>query len=106
MSINDDLSPDAVAKLQNALEDEAFVNSLYSMQTVEEIQIALKEKDVDLTIDEIKSIGEAVKAADNEGEISESELEDVSGGNIGTGLAKIIARWLEDKIRGRPRWGR
>lgn len=94
MSIKVDLSPDVVVKLKNALEDKAFADLLNSMQTAEEIQNALKEKNVDLTIDEIKGIGEAIRAENSEGELDERELEDVSGGSVVTDWAKKIGRWL------------
>jgi len=88
MNIYVKINPDEAVKLQKVLEDEAFADTLNSMKTVEEIQAALKEKNVNLTIDEVKRIGEAIRAASSDGEVSESELEDVSGGFGG-----IVIHW-------------
>ncbi|MEN1761413.1 MULTISPECIES: Nif11-like leader peptide family RiPP precursor [Anoxynatronum] len=70
--------------LQQKLEaDEQLVEKLMQQETPEEVQALLKENDVNLTIEEINEIREAIlKMLDRmtEGELSEEDLEEVTGG--------------------------
>ena len=68
-------------KLAEIFSDEEFTRALLSMETPEEVQTALKEKGLELTIDEIKEIAKAINAS-QEGELTEGNLEDVAGGSI------------------------
>ena len=96
-------------KMKEIFADEAFVKSLFELESAGEVQAALKEKGVELTEEEIFAIREMLlKVADGEisvkqleqwatqaerGELSEELLEQVSGGSVlGTiGLALIGA---------------
>ena len=81
-------------RLKEVLKDEAFVKELLAMEEPEQVQEALEEKGVPLTLDEIKNLGEFVsKVASGEipqetveamanGELSEAELEEVAGGVV------------------------
>ena len=98
-----------VDKLKEVFSDEAFVKSLFELESAGEVQTVLKEKGVELTEEEIFAIREMfLKVADGEisvkqleqwatqaerGELSEELLEQVSGGSVlGTiGLALIGA---------------
>ena len=89
-------------KIKEVLQDKDFVNQLVAMDKPEDVQAALDERGVELTLDEIKQIGETIrkvqsgeisqeqaqKAAD--GELSEDELEGVSGGIVGILIASGI----------------
>ena len=96
-------------KIKEIFADEAFVKDLFELETAADVQIALKEKGIELTEEEIFAIREMIlKVADGEisakqleqwatqaerGELSEELLEQVSGGSVlGTiGLALIGA---------------
>ena len=79
-------------KLQEVLSDEAFAKELLQMEKPEDVQVALEKKDIDLTLDEIRQIGEYMNKVQNgeisqeqvqsmvDGELSEDELEEVAGG--------------------------
>lgn len=78
-------------KLQEVLSDEAFKNKLLLMEDEGDVQKALEEKDIELSLDEIRRIKErAIKVQSGEasqeqsdladGELSEDELMDVAGG--------------------------
>ena len=81
-------------KLQEALADEAFVKELLAMERVEDVQTALEEKDIELSLDEINQIGEFLQKVQSgeisqeqaqrmaDGELMEDELEEVAGGSI------------------------
>ena len=81
-------------KLQEALADEAFVQELLAMEKPEDVQTALEEKDIELSLDEINQVGDAVRKVQSgeisqeqvqrlaDGELSEDELEEVAGGCI------------------------
>ena len=64
-------------ELKDLLADEQFISEIIPLDSIEEVQAAFKEKDVELTIEQCEDIGKAVKhiitATDN-------ELEQLSGG--------------------------
>ncbi len=67
-------------KIKEIFSDEAFVASLMEMETPEEVQKALAERDLDLSIEDIEKIREM--AASQEGELSDEALEGVAGGSL------------------------
>jgi hypothetical protein len=92
-------------KLQEVLSDEAFANELLQMEDEGDVQKALEEKDIELTLDEIRRIRErAIKAQSGEasqeqaepladGELSEEELMDVAGGVDWTEFLVFLMGW-------------
>ena len=66
-------------KLQEAQNDQNFVDELNAQTTVEGLQEVFKKKGIDLTIDQINEIVATVNTNTDE-EISEAGLENVSGG--------------------------
>lgn len=86
--------------LQDVLKDESFVNELMELETPNEVQSALKEKGIDIAVDDIEKIKdfliryqqgqlteEEKKLVDlvsqcETGELDEEQLESVSGGFI------------------------
>jgi hypothetical protein len=79
-------------KLREVLSDEDLVKELLMMENEEQVQKALEEKGVELSLDMIRQAGEFIrKVQDGEisqeqaqrladGELTEDELEEVSGG--------------------------
>lgn len=83
-------------KVKAAFADEAFVKSLFELDTVAEVQAALQEKDVELTKEEILGIRELLAKVESgeitpeqmeqwaalteNGELTEETLEQVAGG--------------------------
>ena len=79
-------------KIQEALSDETFAKELFNMEKPEDVQIALEKKGIELTLDEIRQIGEYMLKVQNgeisqeqvqrmaDRELSEDELEEVAGG--------------------------
>ncbi len=76
-------------RIKELFSDEAFVNSILEMETPEEVQKALAEKGIDLTIDEICTIQKSLSQSD--GELSEDDLENVAGGSIIATLIIVAA---------------
>ncbi|MDR3332261.1 MAG: hypothetical protein LBT08_06500 [Synergistaceae bacterium] len=69
------------AKAKEIFSDEAFVTSLLKLETAEEAQKALKARGLEVSLEEVKAIGDVLeKAAENGGKLSEDELENVAGG--------------------------
>ena len=91
-------------KLNAIFEDKAFVETLFAMESVAEVQAALKEKGVELTEEEILGIRELLTKVESgevtlehlkqldEGELSEELLEQVSGGILLIGSAIVITK--------------
>ena len=80
-------------KMKEVFSDKAFVESLFELETVAEVQAALKEKDVELSEEEILSIRDLLGKVEN-GELSEELLEQVSGGSILAAIGGIAAAAL------------
>ena len=103
-------------KIKKVFSDEEFVTSLFELETPEEVQEALEEKEINLSTEEIcqmrdfiihyqdgelteeeqKVLELAQKSMD--GELSEEELENVSGGElfiaVSVGVTVGIALWI------------
>ena len=87
-----------VDKLKEVFSDEAFVKSLFELESAGEVQAALKEKGIEFSEEEIISIRDfllKVEESDitkeqlekwtvqlEDGELSEEELENVAGGIV------------------------
>ena len=96
-----------IERLKEVFLDEAFVKSLFELETVAEVQAALREKGVELSEDEILGVRELFlkveggeisaeqleswAAQAEEGEIPEEMLELVSGGLLISSLLIGIA---------------
>ena len=76
-------------KIKKVFSDEEFVKSLMNLETPEAVQKALEEKDIDLSVEDIKKIAELVQKKDN-GELSEDELEEVAGGTDVGAIAAVV----------------
>jgi predicted ribosomally synthesized peptide with nif11-like leader len=77
-------------KIKEIFADQDFVAKLLEMETPEEVQAAVKEKGVELTLEEIeaarKETVNRLEKKDSD-EVSDEQLEQVAGGFIGTALA-------------------
>ena len=85
-----------IEKMKEVFSDEAFVKSLFELETVAEVQAALQEKGIELTEEEILGVRDLLikveeggisaeqlekwAAQIESGELSEEMLEQVSGG--------------------------
>ena len=89
-------------QIKELFSDEAFVASVLALDTPEEVQAALKERGLDVTLEEIDAIQKAlVKKAD--GELADDDLEDVAGGSLtimaAIGIASIIGASVAGGIK-------
>lgn len=88
--------------LKEVLSDTDFAKSLAEMETPEEVQAALKEKGVDISLEDIAAI-QNVLENQNEGELSEDDLENVAGGSLtvmaALGIASIIGAAVGGTIK-------
>ncbi len=69
------------AKIKEVFSDEQFVKELLEFETPESVQSALIDKDIDVTLEDIVKTRELL-ARYNSGELSEEDLESVTGGGI------------------------
>ena len=95
-----------IERLKEVFLDEAFVKSLFELETVAEVQAALQEKGIELTEEEILGVRnllikveeggisaeqlEKWAAQIESGELSEELLEQVSGGSISIAAAAVV----------------
>ena len=80
-------------QMKQALSDKGFAESLIAMETPEEVQTALQEKGIGLSLEDISTIRQLLENG-TEGELSEDELETVAGGSLtvlaALGIASLI----------------
>ena len=67
----------SIEKLKELLQDDAFVKTLNELASLEEVQAALAERGVDMTLEEIRGVFRA-----QDGELSETDLEKTAGGHF------------------------
>ena len=95
-----------IERLKEVFLDEAFVKSLFELETVAEVQAALREKGIELTEEEILGVRDLLikveeggisaeqlekwAAQIESGELSEELLEQVSGGSISIAAAAVV----------------
>lgn len=80
--------------LKEVLSDSKFAELLIQQETPEDVQVLLKEKGIELTLEDITSVRNILEQQ-AEGELSEDNLENVSGGSLtlaaAIGIAAIIS---------------
>lgn len=71
--------------LKNVLKDEAFMENLMIMQTPEDVQKALHDKGVDLTLTDIDVLGQILNKMDEKGtiQLTEKDFDNIVGGVYG-----------------------
>ena len=79
-------------QIEELFSDEVFMESLLELETPEGVQKALSDKGLDLNLEEITTIRDAL--LNNEGELSDGQLESISGGSV----AGIVANILNDIV--------
>jgi len=68
-----------INQVKEVLSDEAFVKKLSALESAEEIQVALREKNLEFSIEELTKLSEQFVSS---GELSSEQLDDVAGGVI------------------------
>ena len=73
-------------RIKEVFSDEAFVKQLFEQESPEQVQELLLDKEIDLSVDEIKKLRELIEkhisGELNLEELSDEELESVSGGIV------------------------
>jgi len=83
-------------RIKEVFSDEEFVKELLSRETPEEAKALLEEKDIDFSVEDLVKLKDIIaaklQAAENgeSAELTEEELEDVSGGTLTFIIAVII----------------
>jgi hypothetical protein len=72
-------------QIKEIFSDKTYVQTLFELDTAEEVQASLAEKGIELSTTEITTLLDSLqKYAEADGELSEDDLETVTGGLIGT----------------------
>ena len=81
--------------IKEVFSDEAFVKSLFELETPSEVQAALKGKSIDMTEAEIIELRDEIvrqaEKAQNGEELSLEQLDEAAGGVVGVFVASIAA---------------
>lgn len=70
-----------MATVKEILANEEVAIEFFSKETPEEAQAFLKDKGVEISLEEVKEIGAALEKM-QDGELSEDDLENVAGGGV------------------------
>lgn len=84
-------------QVKELFSDEAFVASILEMETSEEVQKAFSDRGLDLSLDEIEIIKNSL--SNEETELSEDDLETVTGGIRIAGIDKLSDHLIVAKRR-------
>ena len=80
-----------------------FMQELMDLETAEDVQKAMQQKGISLSIPEINKLQSMLESqASGEGELSESDLEEVAGG----GLVQTLTDFFLDGVDAMNRWTR
>ena len=80
-----------------------FMQELMDLETAEDVQKAMEQKGFSLSIPEINKLQSMLESqASGEGELSESDLEEVAGG----GLVQTLTDFFLDGVDAMNRWTR
>lgn len=104
-----------VEKLKEILSDQAFVEKLLGMETAQEVQKALKDKGVEMTVEEIEEVqNQLLRMGEEADELKKDQLKNVAGGNpvaaaagvVGAfvGVAALVINIVSITTRRRIRW--
>ena len=86
-------------KLDQLLENEAFLDKIYSCESEKEIADTLTENGIEMSEEEVKDMLEQVSAGKSTGgELDETALEGVAGGRI---IGAVIIGKIVEKIKNR-----
>ena len=78
-------------RVKEVFSDEAFVEKLFSLESPEEAQALLKEQGLELSVEELNTINEQLKAKlEAGGELSLDNLDNVAGGGVLATTAAIV----------------
>lgn len=78
-------------KVKELVADQGFVDKLLSCEEPEQVQALFAENGVELTLDDVKSIGQGLEKTLSSGEeLSEDDLEAVAGGVAAVVVVGII----------------
>ena len=89
------------ATIREVFSNEEFVKGLFQLEMPEQVQQALRQKDITLSVDEIVKIRELLlKRLETGEELSEEELESVNGGAVVTCVLLIAALFAGALIGG------
>lgn len=79
-----------IERIKEVFSDKEFIAQVFELETPEQVQELLREKDIDLTIEDIVDAKEYIeKHLNGESDVEEltdKDLEDVSGGAVCLGL--------------------
>lgn len=92
----------SMERLEEVFEDDQFVEALLAMETPEEMQNALAEKGIEVSLEEIMQVRDLVSRFQG-GELTEDELESVAGGMSGgakamNGLISKVIGWIVKRV--------
>lgn len=79
-----------IERIKEVFSDEAFIAQVFELETPEEVQELLRDKNIDLTVEDIVDAKEYIEKHLNGEldieELTDKDLEDVSGGVVCVGL--------------------
>lgn len=79
------------AKFKELMRNDRFATKLFLLDKPEDAQLLLEKNGVTFSLEEIRLMGRALRMmADKNCELTDDELSDVSGGNLGVVIASAL----------------
>lgn len=88
-------------QIMEVMRDEDFVNEILDMQTTEEVREAFAEKGIEISLEEFDIISQIIsKMVDkNTTELSDDDLEEISGGSLVSGGKEVLENIAESFLK-------
>ena len=69
-------------KIKEVMQDESFVEEIFKMETPEDVQAAFKNKGIDISLDEVGTLGDIINAMSDKkfNNLYEEDLDKIAGG--------------------------
>lgn len=94
-------------KIKSLMSQQEFVDKLLACEEPEQVQALFAENDVELSLEEVKAIGQGLAAmSESDGELSEDDLEGVAGGVAVSTVLGVISGAITVGVQITRNWSR
>ena len=79
-----------IVKVEEAMQDKAFVEGLFAAETAEAAQLLFASRGIEFSLEEVKQIGAGLKAKLSGDELNAEDLDAVAGGVALATVASVV----------------
>ena len=94
-------------KIKSLMSQQDFVDKMLACEEPEQVQALFAENDVELSLEEVKAIGQGLAAiAESDGELTEDDLESVAGGIAVSTVIGLVSGVISAGVYVTRNWSR